>query len=383
MAALSKAAIASLVTYIKSPHFPRPRIPPIPDNLSSHSDIYFFQGKRLYDYAIFKAMGGTCELLKMPVGFSAFLDTMLLLKLDSNALDKVTGVRKGLFAYIGGHWNGVDCDDEETIGCILPILRPLAQHVGQFYTEKFVKPNTRGTRANQVDPSALLKNLQSILTIDSSSDSSLDSSLSNMSITGDTEATNQPKPSISIVARPDPDIPPFDSWVLSPLHPGVLARPITPMRAIHSALDGLSKSPLRPLELPSPSGIEEELARFNGRYDGGDFNLNHLLPAFEMESRKANAAGEHPATGSGSLEVHSSPAKVSPIHRSGSACSEIDGDGFNVFLDFSHFQSPEKSPSSVGVQQSARRPLTPRNNASRVSEVGSAQGKGKEREELW
>lgn len=36
----------------------------------------------------------------------------------------------------------------------------------------------------------------------------------------------------------------------------------------------------------------------------------------------------------------------------------------------------------VGVQQSARRPLTPRNNASRVSEVGSVQGKGKERE-LW
>lgn len=85
MAALSKAATASLVTYIKSPHFPRPRIPPMsaashtdaetteiePDNLSSHSDIYFFQGKRLYDYAIFKAMGGTGELLKVPVGFSA------------------------------------------------------------------------------------------------------------------------------------------------------------------------------------------------------------------------------------------------------------------------------------------------------------------------
>lgn len=77
-----------------------------------------------------------------------FLDTVLhaedvlrdvLLKLDSNALDKVTGVRKGLFAYIGGHWNGVDCDDEETIGWLLPILRPLAEHVGQFYTEKYVQ----------------------------------------------------------------------------------------------------------------------------------------------------------------------------------------------------------------------------------------------------
>ncbi|KAJ7151670.1 hypothetical protein C8R46DRAFT_1304263, partial [Mycena filopes] len=246
-------------------------------------------------------------------------------------------------------------------------LQPLIRKSVAFYSAHFTEPlRKRKTQPSSAHAVAFLERLQDSQPSDSDSDSSLDSSLSNMSWSNGVQVAPE-KPKLATVvanASPEPDIPPFDSWALSPMRSGVLYR----------------STPLLALELPSPSGIEEELSGFNGSYPG-DLDL---LPAFELHSTRAKPPTPAPgpstesrtiSAAAGTYKVDSSPALEN--------VSDMDVDNYDLLLDFDHLRTPEKSPSSAGALRSSRRPLTPRNSTSRVSLVASMKGKGKEREEFW
>ncbi|KAJ7656341.1 hypothetical protein DFH06DRAFT_1473590, partial [Mycena polygramma] len=303
MPAATKLDLA-LLAYIQSPQFCAIELPDLRPSTweavielevpigckTSPYDLYVVQGKRIFDWALFRAISSTLDLSKQPLGLIHYIETTvstdaLLVEIfravdNRTLLQSVSAIRDGFFAFIGAYWTQAGENIEAVCRWLLPPFEPLIVIIAASYKPTDDQPKPKATRAvtesRNREPHGVLflRNLRKLPGLFTDPDSSFDTTES--SDIASPEVQHSPlKESPARLPSP-PAIPPFGDWGLSPLRRGVLH---------HGAAMSPSVLAFCLPDVPSPSGLSEEL--------GGELEFQSngsLLPGFEPDLPRRMAA---------------------------------------------------------------------------------------------
>ncbi|KAJ7622905.1 hypothetical protein DFH06DRAFT_1481877 [Mycena polygramma] len=321
----------ALLAYIESPQFCGVGLPELrPSNweavisstapigcATSPYDLYVLEGKRIFDYVLFRAITNTMDLSKQPPGLLHHIETVVATdavlgevfkRTDTRTrTDGVWAIRDGFFAFIGAHWNQADRKTRATARWLLPVLEPIVIIIANSYLQPDTQ--TKSTRSRNKAPEEphgvlFLRQLRRLPGLFTDPDSSLDTAESSdvSSLEVDRSPDSKSPDSPAEIASPTPlqvtvsspaPIPSYAQWELSPLAPEVQNQlgTLIPLSPPSPALPGLaeyqrgSKLFWAP-DLPGASGLDDELGTGPERgYAGAS-----LLPGFELDLSQRMAA---------------------------------------------------------------------------------------------
>ncbi|KAJ6514861.1 hypothetical protein C8R47DRAFT_1063642 [Mycena vitilis] len=331
MPAATKVNLA-LLAYIQSPTFCPVELPELRASTweavielevpigckNSPYDLFVVEGKRIFDWVLFRAISSTLDLTKYPLGLvhpqhiETTVSTDMLLGEIFRAVDKrtllqsVSAIRDGFFAFIGAYWTQAGENIEAVCRWLLPPFEPLISIIAVSYKPTLNPmfsdddPRPKATRAvaesRNREPHGIFglqtpsksnphHSVQGKLPgLFTDSDSSFDTTESSDVVSPE---VHHPLAKESPARLPSPPaIPCFGEWGLSPLR-----------REVMSHGPAISPSVLAFClpDAPNPSGLSEELG-------GGEvevpnfpasrgvelkpvptlkFQSNSLLPGFE------------------------------------------------------------------------------------------------------
>ncbi|KAJ6581913.1 hypothetical protein B0H19DRAFT_1116950 [Mycena capillaripes] len=445
MSALAAAVNDALLAFMSSAEF-RPPHPPtlsqkywddvvsvtIPvDCRSSRFDVYVDQGKRVFAHALFLATADTDQLQKMPVGFTLFVERTLsangilvelVEKIDRRTVVNNVGVvQQGFFAFVGALWNHMNRDMALTSAWLLRLIQPLIRVVTETYIPNLKRKEGPSRIKLHAIAIAFLRNVKKIQDLplrSEESDSSFESTSSTSNMSVDIAAPSAPP----LYASPENPIPPFDPSAFSPLPSELLGRRSDTSPAADAGtpdyvrLADMGHRPFLSLwpqpELPSPSGIIEELDDREARRSSDSISDGWLQPAFELTAspgpelslgiescpcgrsyyRFTQPPSDSPGSGGCLKPSEMNPAgykEVFGLQASSSSASDAVavpsiGDSSQTAPTselgselLEQFLTREPEPPSPAVIQGTRRPLTPR-NLEYPSELPDVKGKDRE-----